>query len=128
MVPFWPFLVALGIAQTFGLALLSLAQEVVQILVIGIECRLVHNPVAELTLESGEGRTSGHVIVKIALNQGVVGKYRESLCNVGDRVEYYSVETVIIAEPFSGKEVYEAFKHIASRIPIGNMRDMLGRV
>ena len=46
MVRFAPFLAALGIAQTFGLALLSLAQEVVQILVIGVKCGLIHYLVA----------------------------------------------------------------------------------
>ena len=128
MVPFGPFLAALGIAQTFGLALLSLAQEVVQILVVWIKCRLVHDLIAELTPESGKSRTTGGVIVKIALDNGIVSQWRYGFGNIGNRIENYRIHTVVEAEAFSRKEVDETLEDIAPDIAVGNKGDMLRRI
>ncbi len=103
-------------------------QAVVQILVVWIKCRLVHDLIAELIPESGESRTTCGVIVKIALDNGIVSQRRYSLGNVGYRVKHNRVHTIVKAKPFSRKELDETLEDIAPGIAVGNMRDMLRRI
>lgn len=92
---FTPFLAALGIAQAFGLALLSLAQEVIQILVVGIESGLVHYLIAQLPAESGEGGSACLVVVKVTGNYRIVREDSQCFADIGDGVENYRIGTVI---------------------------------
>ena len=95
---------------------------------IGIESRFVCNPVAELPLKSGEGISSGLVIVEIAQHQGISVECRNRLADIGDRVEDNSVGTVIESEAFSRKKVYEALENIAARVAIDNTGYILWRI
>lgn len=126
--PFGPFLAALGIAQTFGLTLLSLAQEVVQILIVWIKCRLVHDLVAEFTLKSGESRSTCSIIVKVTLDNGIVSQRHYGFGNIRDGVEVYRIHAIVEAEAFSRKEVYEPLEEIAPGITVGNMGNVLRRI
>ena len=94
-------------------------QVIIQILVVGIECRFVCNPVAELPLKSGEGISPGLVIVEIAQYQGISIECRNRLADIGDRVEDNSVSAVIDPEPFRRKEVDEALEHVTAQVAIG---------
>lgn len=67
---------------------------------IGIKCRLVHDSVTELPAKSGKSRSTGSVIVKIALDDSVVTERSNRLLNVGNGVEHDSVEPIVIAEAF----------------------------
>ena len=101
---------------------------IVQILVVRVESRFVHYPVAELALKSGKGVSPCLVIVEIAQYQRITGECRDSLAYVGYRVEDNGVGAVIVSEAFSRKEVYKAFKYIAPGITIIDMSDMLWRI
>ena len=86
-----------------------------------------HDSVAELTPESSESRTTGGVIVKVALDYSIVSQQGYGFCDIGNGIKHNTVVAVVEAEAFSRKEVDETLEDIAPGITVGNTGNMLRR-
>jgi len=82
---------------------------------------------ASLSLED-TGQPCGIVIVEVTVDDGIVRERSQGFAEVRHRVEDNGVVAVIVAEFLSGKEVYEAFKYIATVIAVGDVCYTLRRI
>ena len=94
---------------------------------VGIESGLVHNIIAQLSAESGEGGSPCLVIVEVTGYYGIVREDSQCFADIGDGVENHRVKAVIQSEAFRRKKVDKALEHVAPWISPPDAGDVFRR-